>query len=302
MPLHNRGNTIERALDSLCRQTFREFEAVVVDCGSTDDTRRCVSSFFSSPEFARSPFPYRFETREWVPVGVEDWNEPVRLAGGAYIAMLEGDDFFLKDHLAQAHGVLALEKNIGIYATGNQRRRRAISGLIRAEDHLRNIYLMEEVPPPSETIFARLDKSGVPFIYNDKDYHYAPEIDLYMRIGLQGFDAYYASTQDVVRRISPAKPNTDWKYFADHFRVAELYKDATGIGPLDYRRARRCARKRAYYQYAKECRIGQSEGCNELRRRLVEKDSMMFYIYFLQARLQRVITKIKMGLKRLYDE
>ena len=299
MPLHNRGETIERALASLSAQTFRDFEVVIVDCGSTDDTRTRVADFFQSSTFKTFPFPYKFETRDYVPVGVEDWNEPVRLARGTYIAMLEGDDYFLPEHLTQAHAALSRAEHIGVYATGNQRRKRKLSGLIPAAGHLRAIYLMDEVPPPSETIFIRCDRKNNPFLYNDRDYGYAPEIDLYIRIALAGFDAYYAASQDVVRRVTTGKSTTEWKYFADHFRIAQMYRDTPGLLPGDARAARLYAQKHAYYQYVRECHSN-GRNCMELRKRLVEMDGYMFYARYLQTAIERAVIKTKMKIRALY--
>ncbi len=44
VPVHNRERTIVRCLTSILHQTFRNFEAVVVDDASTDQTRRYIAS------------------------------------------------------------------------------------------------------------------------------------------------------------------------------------------------------------------------------------------------------------------
>ena len=44
-PAYNRGHLLHRVYESLCKQTFRDFEWVVVDDGSTDDTRSVVEKF-----------------------------------------------------------------------------------------------------------------------------------------------------------------------------------------------------------------------------------------------------------------
>ncbi|HEV3311759.1 MAG TPA: glycosyltransferase family A protein [Chloroflexota bacterium] len=47
-PTHNRAGTLPRVYDSLVNQTFRDFEWVIVDDGSTDDTRELVQAWQSS--------------------------------------------------------------------------------------------------------------------------------------------------------------------------------------------------------------------------------------------------------------
>lgn len=44
-PTYNRVHTIWRTYESLCRQTCKEFEWLVIDDGSTDNTRSLVASW-----------------------------------------------------------------------------------------------------------------------------------------------------------------------------------------------------------------------------------------------------------------
>lgn len=46
-PAYNRAHTIWRTYESLCRQSSKEFEWLVIDDGSTDGTRELVSSWIS---------------------------------------------------------------------------------------------------------------------------------------------------------------------------------------------------------------------------------------------------------------
>lgn len=46
-PTYNRGYIIHQLYESLCRQTFTDFEWVVVDDGSTDDTRTLIEKFIA---------------------------------------------------------------------------------------------------------------------------------------------------------------------------------------------------------------------------------------------------------------
>jgi glycosyltransferase involved in cell wall biosynthesis len=54
-PTYNRAHTIHRVYDSLCAQTLRDFEWLVIDDGSTDNTAELVAKW---AEVAKFPIRY----------------------------------------------------------------------------------------------------------------------------------------------------------------------------------------------------------------------------------------------------
>ena len=55
-PTFNRAHTLDRVYDSLMAQTFKDFEWVIIDDGSSDRTKELVSEWQSE-----APFPIRYE-------------------------------------------------------------------------------------------------------------------------------------------------------------------------------------------------------------------------------------------------
>ena len=47
IPCYNRANVISAAIDSVINQTFQEWELIIVDDGSTDNSKDIISSFLS---------------------------------------------------------------------------------------------------------------------------------------------------------------------------------------------------------------------------------------------------------------
>jgi glycosyltransferase involved in cell wall biosynthesis len=92
-PTYNRAETLPRVYESLCAQSFRSFEWLVVDDGSTDHTRDLVRRWQDV-----SPFPvrYRWQSNQHKKIAV---NHAVREARGSFIAILDSDDSFLPDAL-----------------------------------------------------------------------------------------------------------------------------------------------------------------------------------------------------------
>jgi len=89
IPTYNRGWTLQAAIDSVLAQTYPDFELVVVDDGSSDDTARILSAY--GPEVKR--------VRQ-ANAGVSAArNTGIRTTRGQLIAFLDSDDRWLPDKL-----------------------------------------------------------------------------------------------------------------------------------------------------------------------------------------------------------
>ena len=53
IPTYNRGWIVREAIDSVLAQGFKDFEVIVVDDGSTDDTDRILESYAASIRFIK---------------------------------------------------------------------------------------------------------------------------------------------------------------------------------------------------------------------------------------------------------
>ena len=91
-PTYNRAYTIHKAYESLCRQTCMDFEWVVVDDGSADNTEELVRQW----QKETTSFPIVFERQE---NGGKHRavNRGVVLAKGDYVLILDSDDFLTDD-------------------------------------------------------------------------------------------------------------------------------------------------------------------------------------------------------------
>jgi glycosyltransferase involved in cell wall biosynthesis len=92
-PTHNRAHTLPKVFESLLAQTFRDFEWVIVDNGSKDDTAQLVESWA-----ANSPFEIRYHPQDDRGKHVAV-NRGVSMARGEFFVILDSDDWFAKDTL-----------------------------------------------------------------------------------------------------------------------------------------------------------------------------------------------------------
>jgi glycosyltransferase involved in cell wall biosynthesis/SAM-dependent methyltransferase len=225
IPATNRSSTIFRTLSSVANQTFRSFEVIISIRVCEDNTVEVVNGFFESKTFGENQFKYKLLIIDSSIEAANDWNDPLLHASGMYIAVLEGDDEFVTNRLEKAHKYLSVNSDCGICVTGNQDGLKKQLGKFEGKKYSKLIYGMKEVPPPSETIFKRVDRNFKSYLYNTNDYIYAPEIDLYLRISLDGFHAYHDNEKGIVRdRTTTFLKGVGWKYFQDHFFILEKYK------------------------------------------------------------------------------
>ncbi len=85
-PTYNRAHTLHRVYDSLCAQTFRDFEWLVVDDGSTDNTRELIDEWTKAAEF-----PIRYFRQPNSGRHIAD-NLTVRKARGEILVGVDSDD------------------------------------------------------------------------------------------------------------------------------------------------------------------------------------------------------------------
>jgi len=95
MPCHNAGAFLQEALDSILFQTFQDFELVVVDDGSEDDSSEVLEEFRARDSRIRVLTKPRNEGI------VASLNTGLDSCRGCYVARMDADDIALPDRLAR---------------------------------------------------------------------------------------------------------------------------------------------------------------------------------------------------------
>ena len=90
IPTYNRAWVLKEAIDSVLAQEFRDFELIVVDDGSTDNTPQILESYAQDLTVIRQPNRGVSAAR----------NRGIAAAGGELIAFLDSDDLWLPRKLS----------------------------------------------------------------------------------------------------------------------------------------------------------------------------------------------------------
>ena len=92
IPLYNKEKTIVHTLSTVMSQTYKCFEVIVVNDGSSDDSVQLINDNFSDSRI-------RIISQENSGVSVAR-NKGVEEAKGDWIAFLDADDEWLPDYLS----------------------------------------------------------------------------------------------------------------------------------------------------------------------------------------------------------
>lgn len=104
IPAYNVAPFIAETLDSLFAQTWRNFEVVVINDGSTDDTEERLTPY-------RDRIVYIKQENRGV---MAARNAGLRAARGRYVALLDGDDLWEPKFLETLAGMLQADPNLSV--------------------------------------------------------------------------------------------------------------------------------------------------------------------------------------------
>lgn len=104
---YRRNTLLERALRSLSRQTFREFEIIIVDDNADPAWNQCVSDIVESFRHSNPGISVVLVANRTSQGSAESRNVGIRSATGEYITFLDDDDVYLPEKLSsQYHAML----------------------------------------------------------------------------------------------------------------------------------------------------------------------------------------------------
>lgn len=95
MPAYNSGKFIGKAIDSVIAQTYRNWELIVVDDASTDNTAGVVDKY--TKKDSRIKY-HRLDKNSGAAVAR---NTAVKLARGKYMAFIDSDDIWFPEKLTK---------------------------------------------------------------------------------------------------------------------------------------------------------------------------------------------------------
>ncbi len=103
IPTYNRADLLERAIKSVLAQTFTNWELLIIDDGSTDNTKSIIEKYLSDKRI-------KYIYQENKGPGAAR-NNGIRQAGGEFIAFLDSDDSWKTEKIEKQVKILEENKN-----------------------------------------------------------------------------------------------------------------------------------------------------------------------------------------------
>jgi glycosyltransferase involved in cell wall biosynthesis len=219
IPTYNRAYILREALESVLAQTYRDFEIVVVDDGSCDNTREIVESF--------SCDKIRYIRHERNHGCSAAYNTGITDSQGSLVAFCDSDDMWKPDYLQRQVGFLCRHSEVDVVFCDTEVRalpggaiimpslmshmpafRELIGGNAEAVEHVvlaRQMYLclLEEIPIKPTAAMARraiFDRVGL----FDEAWPSGTDWDLFLRLSRVASFGYIDEVLAIQRRTSDA--------------------------------------------------------------------------------------------------
>lgn len=92
MPTYNAAKTVEKSIETVVKQTYRNWELIIVDDCSKDNTLKVLEKYQDDPKI-------RIIANEVNSRAAITRNNGLKLARGQYVAFLDSDDLWIDDKL-----------------------------------------------------------------------------------------------------------------------------------------------------------------------------------------------------------
>lgn len=112
---YNDEKYIEQSVNSILSQTLKDFELIIVDDASTDNTKNILENIQKSDNRVKI---FRNKNNRGLPYSL---NRALHYAKGKYIARMDGDDISLPDRLQKQYNYMEKHKDVDICGAAYKR-------------------------------------------------------------------------------------------------------------------------------------------------------------------------------------
>lgn len=185
--VYNCERYLRVSIESALNQSFRDFEMIIINDGSTDSTGKIVNEYLKD---TRIRYVYRSENKK-IPTRR---NEAINMAKGEYIAIHDGDDISEPDRFETQ--VRFLRNNLNYFCVGGHAKKIDENGKVIGEmdyppgqhQDILDLVVKKCMNPMIDptTMFRKNDFLNLGGYSTDKSIYTVPDMDLWLKAILSG--------------------------------------------------------------------------------------------------------------------
>lgn len=223
MTTYNRAEFLSKAIDSVIFQTFKDWEFVIIDDCSTDNTEEIIK------EYMKFGLPIKYVRNEENLGVVKSRNLALSLCSGKYVAVLDSDDEWIDKEKLQKQAEF-LDKNLDYVLCGGNtiviNEKGEKTGEIKyagSDEEIRKKILLSNQFIHSCVMYRKKVADQVGGYGN---YGVGEDYDLFLKMGLQG---KLTNSSDIFIKYCRQSSGLTWKnrlYSAkNHLQIIRNYKN-----------------------------------------------------------------------------
>lgn len=276
LPVYNGAKYLRDSIDSVLAQTYTNWELLIVDDCSTDETPAIAQGYAQRDSRIRY---YRNEQNLRLP---RNLNKGFSLTRGDYLTWTSDDNRYRPEALEKMHDALVRSGAQFVYCSMD---------IIDEDDNLIETYIAKK---ESIKRLVGFNTVGACFLYTRKVYEtvgdYDHELilvedyDYWQRIAMRFETVALEQILYDYRRHSGALTSTMRQDQFNRNREKMLLKNISGFGKLDM------LQKYYFYSALYECRKSLGDQENPYERRFRRYDAWHFMVYRVPAKLKRMLS------------
>jgi len=175
MPVYNGEKYLKEAIESILSQSYTDFEFLIINDGSTDNSVKIIKSF--------SDNRIHLIDNEKNLGQPESYNKGINLACGEYIAIMHSDDFSLPDRIKKQVEFMDANPSIGISGTWVKIVQNDMSEICKLpiDPDLVKIHLLSYCPLFHPSVIMRKKLLTRNNLFYDPSYNSAEDYELWVR-------------------------------------------------------------------------------------------------------------------------
>ena len=192
IPTYNREQELSKCIESVLNQTYKNFELIVVDNGSTDNTKEVVQKYVDNDNRVK----YFWQENSGSPAGSR--NTGIKHSSNEWISFLDSDDYWYSNKIEEL--TRTIKSNSNVIAVSHFEDKEVDGIKVAALEHGHNLFEVDDIYSTllfrgnslsTSAMTVKREKLVEVGLFDErKDYFAVEDYDMWMKLSLKGKFAY----------------------------------------------------------------------------------------------------------------